>query len=115
MLYYGYGALFGSVIFTEGSIWFVLFFVIEYFLKERKLYLSAFVLSFAAILELLIRRTYYMRGAVSYLVPFNRFQWLMVFVVPFFWIYNGKKGKGRKAFFYLFYPLHIWILYAVSK
>ena len=115
MLYYGYGALFGSVIFTEGSIWFVLFFVIEYFLKERKLYLSAFVLSFAAILELLIRRTYYMRGAVSYLVPFNRFQWLMVFVIPFFWIYNGKKGKGRKAFFYLFYPLHIWILYAVSK
>ena len=115
MLYYGYGALFGSAVFTEGSIWFVLFFVIVYFLKEKKACLSAFVLSFAVILELLIRRTYYMRGPASYLVPFNRLQWLMILVIPFLWIYNGKKGKGIKWFYYLFYPLHIWILYAVSK
>lgn len=115
MLYYGYGALFGSVIFTEGSIWFVLFFVIVYFLKEKKICLSAFVLSFAVILELLVRRTYYMRGPASYLIPFNRFQWLMIFVIPFFWIYNGKKGKGIKMFYYIFYLLHIWVLYAVSK
>lgn len=115
MLYYGYGALFGSAIFTEGSIWFVLFFVIVYFLKEKKACLSAFVLSFSVILELLIRRTYYMRGPASYLVPFNRFQWLMILAIPCFWIYNGKKGKGIKWFYYLFYPLHIWILYVVSK
>lgn len=56
-----------------------------------------------------------MRGPASYLVPFNRLQWLMILVIPFLWIYNGKKGKGIKWFYYLFYPLHIWILYAVSK
>lgn len=115
MLYYGYGALFGSTIFTEGSIWFVLFFVVVYFLKEKKACLSSFVLSFSVVLELLIRRTYYMRGPASYLVPFNKFQWLMILVIPCFWIYNGKKGKGIKWFYYLFYPLHIWILYVVSK
>ena len=115
MLYYGYGALFGSIIFTEGSIWFVLFFVVLYLLKENKMYLSIFVLFFTGMLEVLIRRTYYMRGAMSYLIPFNRFQWLMIFAIPFFLIYNGKKGKGNKMFYYLFYPLHIWVLYAISN
>ncbi len=115
MLYYGYGSLFGSAIFTEGSIWFVLFFVVVYFLKDKKICLSIFVLSFTLILELLIRRTYYMRGPASYLIPFPRFQWLMILVIPFLWTYNGKRGKGMKWFYYLFYPLHIWILYIVCK
>lgn len=115
MLYYGYGALFGSAVFTEGSIWFVLFFVVTYFLKEKRTCLSVFVLSFSVILELLIRRTYYMRGPALYLVPFNRFQWLMILAIPCFWIYNGKKGKGIKWFYYSFYPLHIWTLYIISK
>jgi len=28
--------------------------------------------------------------------------------------YNGKKGKGSGRFFYYFYPLHIYALYAIS-
>ncbi len=39
----------------------------------------------------------------------------MVFALPLLWTYNGKKGKHSwKYLFYFFYPLHIWILYAVS-
>lgn len=115
MLYYGYGAIFGSSFFTEGSICFVLFFVAVYYLKENKAWLSAIVLSFAVILEFLIRRTYYMRGTVSYLIPFDTYQWLMIFAIPFFWIYNGQAGRKMKKFYYLFYPLHIWVLYALSQ
>lgn len=115
MLYYAYGALFGSTVFTEGSIWFVLFFVGVYFFKKQKTCLSIFTLFFSAFLEFLIRRTSYMRGLVSYLVPFNNFQWLMVFVIPCFWIYNGRKGNGSKVFYYLAYPLHIWMLYVLSQ
>lgn len=114
MLYYGYGALFGSLIFSEGSVLFVLFFIAVYFLKEKKIYLSIFVGAFTAFLTLLVKRTYYMRGPLSYLVPFNKYQWLMVLVIPFFFIYNGKKGKNYKWFYYLFYPLHIWGLYIVG-
>lgn len=33
-------------------------------------------------------------------------QWCMVFAVPFILLYNGERGKNRKAFFYIYYPLH---------
>ena len=42
------------------------------------------------------------------------YQWMMVFALPFFFLYNGKEGKKAKYFFYFFYPLHIWILYTIS-
>ena len=29
------------------------------------------------------------------------------------WFYNGKRGKQNKWFFYLFYPLHILLIYAL--
>ena len=114
MLYYGYGSLFGSMVFTEGSVLFVLFFVLVYFLKSRPVYLTVFVGIFTAFLAVLIRRTYYMRGPADYLIPFDKYQWMMLLVIPFFFLYNGKKGKNLKWFYYLFYPLHIWGLYALG-
>ena len=114
MLYYGYGSLFGSMVFTEGSVLFVLFFVLVYFLKSRPVYLTVFVGIFTAFLAVLIRRTYYMRGPAEYLIPFDKYQWMMLLVIPFFFLYNGKKGKNLKWFYYLFYPLHIWGLYALG-
>lgn len=29
--------------------------------------------------------------------------------------YNGKKGKGHKYFFYVFYPLHLFLLYFIAQ
>lgn len=42
-------------------------------------------------------------------------QWMMIFVLPFILIYNGEKGRGLKYLFYIFYPVHIIILYYVGK
>lgn len=114
MLYYDYGALFGSMIFLEGGILFVFFFVMVYFLKEKLLCLSSFMLCFSVFVVWLVRRIYYMRGAVSYLFPFDKFQWMMLFSIPVFFLYNGKKGKNMKWFYYVFYPLHIWLLYGLG-
>lgn len=42
------------------------------------------------------------------------YEWMEIFAVIFMLCYNGKRGKGSKAFFYWFYPLHIYLLYALS-
>ena len=41
-------------------------------------------------------------------------QWMMIFSLPFFLMYNNKKGKGLKYLFYIVYPVHIAILYELS-
>jgi hypothetical protein len=56
---------------------------------------------------------------ISNLLPwhFNFFelflgtQWCMVMAIPFVALYNGNKGKSYKYFFYIYYPLHQYILY----
>jgi hypothetical protein len=41
-------------------------------------------------------------------------QWLMIFAVIPMFLYNGKRGRGEKYFFYVFYPAHIYLLYCVA-
>lgn len=61
------------------------------------------------------------------LLVFSRspeFHWTMMFTAYYEWYgalaavlmlcYNGERGQGPKRFFYVFYPAHIYILYALS-
>ena len=41
-------------------------------------------------------------------------QWMMVFAAIPMAMYNGRRGKGMKNFFYIFYPTHIGILYILA-
>ncbi len=43
------------------------------------------------------------------------YQWLMVFSLIPIALYHGQQGKKDKLFFYIFYPVHILILYAISS
>lgn len=43
------------------------------------------------------------------------YQWMMIAALPFIMLYNGERGRySLKYLFYVFYPLHIWILYIVK-
>jgi len=45
----------------------------------------------------------------------DNYYWMMLFSLPLILLYNGKKGKGAKYFFYLYYPLHLIILSIIAN
>lgn len=49
----------------------------------------------------------------NFYVLFVSFQWNMFLAIPFMLLYNGKKGKSMKYLFYIYYPLHQYVLFAL--
>ncbi|MCI8716957.1 MAG: hypothetical protein HFH64_02155 [Lachnospiraceae bacterium] len=43
----------------------------------------------------------------------QEYQWMMIFAVPLFLFYNGKRGKGSRYFFYIYYVTHIAVLFLI--
>ena len=42
------------------------------------------------------------------------FEWFGVFAAVLMLCYNGRRGSGHKALFYLFYPAHVYLFYGAS-
>ena len=50
-----------------------------------------------------------------YLAPAMPYTWYSLLSLPVIYLYNGKRGiKRGKYAFYLFYPLHLALLYAIA-
>ena len=45
---------------------------------------------------------------------FKYIEWMELFAAPLMLCYNGQRGNGSKYLFYVFYPTHIYLLYALS-
>lgn len=44
----------------------------------------------------------------------DAYEWMEIFAVIPMLCYNGTRGHGSKQLFYWFYPVHIYVLYALS-
>lgn len=42
-------------------------------------------------------------------------QWLQILALPLMLLYNGQRGRGIKYLFYVFYPLHIAVLFYLGN
>ena len=52
---------------------------------------------------------------IALLIPFSEPYWFIA--LPIIFLYNGKRGLNTtfsKYFFYVFYPLHIWVLAVIN-
>lgn len=81
-------------------------------LKSRRTLILLCVFSFLSLVGTYIFS--YMNSWVftSY---FNANQFWMILFAPILLLYDGKKGKNSKWFFYLYYPIHIFFLMFVGN
>ena len=102
---------------TGDSSWPVLVMglVLYLFRKNRKIQVAAFCVYY------LLYGVVYMGWVASFLPDFT---WTQLFTeyyeiygilaAPLMLWYNGKRGGGHKLLFYIFYPAHVYLLYALS-
>ena len=92
-----------SPVWCEGSVLIVLIGIGFYYCRNSKRAIAIFYTAFLC--------------AVLALQCLVAFDWEVVISVFFMWLalplilsYNGQRGRGMKALFYLYYPAHVYIL-----
>jgi len=91
---------------VEYSLMFVFMGIVLYFAKTKKKQCTAFI-CFCIL-------CYCIGSAFQNHFPFNDFfdrrQYWMILALPFMLLYNSKRGKEQKLFFYSYYPLHRYLI-----
>lgn len=101
-----------SPLLTEYSPLFIIMGVLMYFTRKKWLKVAVFLffccVSFDPLLSAILRQRYF-SDFVGY--P----QYWMVLATPFMFFYNGKRGTHHnKLFFYLYYPIHRYVIIIIS-
>ncbi|MEG1650482.1 MAG: TraX family protein [Oscillospiraceae bacterium] len=120
------GAILPNLLYSEGGVIFVLLGILLYYSKSTKKSLTIgygifcilyFIMTLSGangFIRMNAPAGQELRLLGYYLFNLN-YQWMMVGALPLMLLYNGKKGRGMKYLFYIFYPLHIAILYLVGN
>lgn len=107
--------LFGSV-YAEGGMIIIPFVLISYGFRNKKkvrnrLYCLMAGLLFATSFQL------YEDWAMTVEMLLYNSDWMFLTVMPFIALYNGERGRSDnfgKYFFYVFYPLHLWVIATIA-
>lgn len=99
-------------VFTEGGIVIIPFTLVTYFFREKR---NRAIIGYVILCVLFFITSYVPYATVSETIDMLMFNsdFLFITVVPFIILYNGERGlnnKFSKYLFYVFYPLHLWIL-----
>lgn len=102
-----------NILLVEYSPFFILMGICWYFAKSKKK--MATMLAFFSLFSLV----------GSFILPYLNMwmfadffapsQFWMILFIPFLFLYNQKKGRSIKYFFYLYYPIHIYVLLFIGK
>ena len=96
---------------SDGGTWLLLTGIAMY-LCHRNLMKEVFAFMSVSLVWLLMAIV--LSRPSFYDLIFKYFEWMEIFSAPLMLSYNGQRGKGSKYLFYVFYPTHIYLLYALS-
>ncbi len=91
---------------AEYTILFVVMGILMYFAGNK--YGKAAVLVLFSCLCYFGSNIEFLRNSVGAVLGYP--QYYMIFAVPFILLYNGEKGRGSKYFFYVYYPVHRYVI-----
>ncbi|AFQ45255.1 TraX family protein [Desulfosporosinus meridiei] len=141
---YFFSAMFGNIFFLEGGLVFVCLGILINLAKDKKVALSIgytcfciayFAVTVTSYLPLFLSKLYcwglsFLFDPIEYILDtivgispmavggsmfFQNYQWMMIMALPFMLAYNKKRGIKIKYFFYIFYPVHIVILFYLGS
>ena len=104
-------AFFPNVIYTEGGILFVVIGALIDRWKNQSLWLTIGYLACCFAVYLMSMDRGLFAESLAILPQYARYQWMMAGALLPMLLYNRKRGKGSKQFFYIFYPAHLAVLY----
>ena len=96
---------------SDGGTWLLLTGIAMYLCHKN---LKKEVLAFVSVSLVWVLMAIVLTRPSFHDLMFKYIEWMEIFAAPLLLCYNGQRGNGSKYLFYVFYPTHIYLLYALS-